>query len=165
MRNIATNASKWTASRPETANQNDCRDQRSLDLAIVIQNSKDVYPTNPIQPPEIWTRPFVRMIITAMSASTLRAIPRYRKDRRTIFNSVHPPNETLRYMPLTHMRVAGSGTIPFGTLAFRNSTAHCGRTIKLCTAAGITTASPLANITGSRPCTSTAPQPSTATSI
>ncbi len=32
------------------------------------------------------------------------------------------------------MRVAGSGTSRLGTLAFKNSTAHCGRTVKLCTA-------------------------------
>jgi hypothetical protein len=50
-----------------------------------------------------------------------------------------------------HMRVGGSGTTPSGTLAFKNSTAHCGRTVKLSTADGTTPASPFAKVTGSRP--------------
>src|SRR5580658_10801773 len=62
-------------------------------------------------------------------------------------------------------RVAGSGRDTPGTLAFRNSTAHCGRTLKQPKLAGITTASPLAKVTGSRPCASTTPQPSSATRI
>src|SRR4029077_11204933 len=40
---------------------------------------------------------------------------------------------------LRYYRVAGSGIVPLGTELFKNSTAHCGRTVKPRSAAGITT--------------------------
>src|SRR5580698_8205761 len=64
-----------------------------------------------------------------------------------------------------YILTAGSGIAFPGNDDFRNSIDHCGRTLNCPLAAGTTTASPFARVTGSDPGDSTTPQPSTAVRI
>src|SRR3954462_5462233 len=59
--------------------------------------------------------------------------------------------------------VCGIPVFSAGTNARMNSTSHCGRTTAPCTLAGITTASPHMNVTGSCPGDSMTPHPLVAT--
>jgi len=95
---MATNANKWTTSRPAIASQKPGRRQYRLDCLIVTQKRPTVYTASAIQSPEIFA-PLLRTMATPNSTKTASAIPTYTKKRWTIFPKVNSLNDTLRCTP------------------------------------------------------------------